>query len=427
MRPPQPTALPLFAFICACLLGLAAQAQDREEKPVGQVRWALASEDLVGRDGEQPGPAGGSVPHAEANHAIEPVAVPAEKPTPSQRLARVLGSATLSGSLDVHYGFNFNQPAARSLAPLDAPANQFALNLAELMLDRPAEAAKHRLGYRVAFTFGQAMDPINAGAPGDPALARYLKEAYFSYRAPVGSGLNLDLGRFVTPAGAEVIESKDDWNHSRGLLFTYAIPFSHVGLRARYAFNSRYSLTAYVVNGWNNLADNNRGKTLGASFAWTPSPRFGITQSYLAGPETRRSNAHWRQLSDTVVTYSPSAKLSLMLNHDYGRGDFLPGGLHPVFWTGAGGYARYRFSPRYAIATRYEYYDDHEGFTTGTPQHLHEVTQTVERLFPHSLLARVEFRHDWSSAPAFHKGLTPVDGQTSLAAGLVYQFSTAKQ
>ncbi len=365
------------------------------------------------------------MPEAEAARA--PVAAQPAKPSPSRRLARLLGSATLSGSLDVSYGFNFNQPAGPSAGSLDALANPFALNLAELMLDRPAEAEKHRVGYRIAFGFGQAMDAVYAGDPGDPAVARYLKEAYLSYLAPLGRGLTLDLGRFVTPAGAEVIESNDDWNHSRGLLFTYAMPFSHVGLRAKYAFNNRYSLTGYVVNGWNNLVDNNRGKTVGMSFAWNPSKRFGIAQSYLAGPESCRSNAHWRQLSDSVLSYSPTAKLSLMLSYDYGRGDFLPGGTHPVFWTGAAGYVRYAFRSRYAIATRYEYYDDHDGFTTGTPQHLHEVTQTVERLFRQSLLARVEFRQDWSSAPSFHQGITLVGGQTTLAGSLAYRFATPKR
>jgi hypothetical protein len=62
-------------------------------------------------------------------------------------------------------------------------------------------------------------------------------------------------GRFVAPLGFEVIEINDDWNCSRGLLFTYAIPFCHMGLRARYAFSDKYSLTGYLVDGWNNVVN----------------------------------------------------------------------------------------------------------------------------------------------------------------------------
>jgi len=41
----------------------------------------------------------------------------------------------------------------------------------------------------------------------------------------VGSGLAI-------PAGAEVIESNANWNYSRSLLFSWAIPYYHMGFRA---------------------------------------------------------------------------------------------------------------------------------------------------------------------------------------------------
>ena len=37
----------------------------------------------------------------------------------------------------------------------------------------------------------------------------------------------MDFGKFVTSAGAEVIEAKDNWNYSRSLLFVNAIPYLH--------------------------------------------------------------------------------------------------------------------------------------------------------------------------------------------------------
>jgi len=39
-------------------------------------------------------------------------------------------------------------------------------------------------------------------------------------------------GKFVTLAGAEVINSTLDTNYSRSILFGYAIPFSHTGARS---------------------------------------------------------------------------------------------------------------------------------------------------------------------------------------------------
>ena len=141
----------------------------------------------------------------------------------------------MSGFVDTYYGQNFNNPASRTntLRAFDLSTNQFGLNLVELVADRQPDANNSRTGYHIALGFGQAMNVVNSTDPGGLGFGQYLKEAYFSYLAPVGKGLQVDAGKFVTPHGAEVIETKDNWNYSRGLLFSYAIPFYHFGVRAK--------------------------------------------------------------------------------------------------------------------------------------------------------------------------------------------------
>ena len=358
-------------------------------------------------------------------------ATPAASP-PS--LAGLLGPTSLSGFVDVYYGENFNNPAsqANSLRFFDGATNQFGLNLMELVVDKAPDPSNSRTGYHVALGFGQAMNAVNGSEPKSGlGFDQYLKEAYFSYLAPVGKGLQIDVGKFVTPHGAEVIETKDNWNYSRGLLFSYAIPYYHFGARAKYTFNDKYAITGFFVNGWNNVVDNNTGKTYGMGFSWNPNKKFGIAQNYMAGPEQSNLNATWRQLSDTVITYSPNGKLSFILNGDYGRGDRITDVTTntlsaPVFWTGVAGYVRYAFSSNAAFSTRYEYYDDHDGFTTGTllPTHLREFTTTFERLMAHHIISRFEYRRDMSNQPVFLKGSNPVLDQNTLTAGLVFTFDS---
>lgn len=355
--------------------------------------------------------------------------------TPPPSLAGLLGPTTLSGFVDMYYGQNFNNPAnqANSLRFFDGATNQFGLNLVELVVDKTPDPKNSRTGYHVALGFGQAMNVVNGSEPkAGLGFDQYLKEAYFSYLAPVGKGLQVDVGKFVTPHGAEVIETKDNWNYTRGLLFSYAIPYYHFGMRAKYAFNDKYSLTGYFVNGWNNVVDNNTGKTYGMSFGWNPNKKFGLVQNYMAGPEQNNVNSSWRQISDTVITYSPNSKLSFMVNGDYGRGDrFITNTetntlSHPVFWTGVAGYVKYAFNGTSALSTRYEYYDDHDGFTTGTfvPTHFNEFTNTFERLLAHHIISRFEFRRDMSSQPVFLKGSNPVFAQNTLTGGLVFVFDS---
>jgi hypothetical protein len=374
---------------------------------------------------ESSAPSAAPTPSLLASSSPDPPAATPAAPSPPPA-GGWPASLDLKAFVDGYYNYNFNQPRPRvsSLRAFDGPSNQFALNLIELTLAKSPDATNSRLGFNLTLGYGNAMNVVNSTDPGGLGFAQYLKEAYFSYLAPVGKGLLVDFGKFVTQHGAEVIESKDNWNYSRGLLFTYAIPFYHFGLRAKYAFSDKYQVTGYLVNGWNNIVDNNTGKTFGVQVGWNPTKKLAVVQNYMLGPEQPANNQNLRQLTDTVVTYSPTTRLSLMLNYDYGRGDRIAGLPRPVWWSGAAGYARYAFSSRYAVATRYEYYDDHDGFTTGAVQHLNEFTGTFERLIAGHLITRLEFRRDISNQPSFLKGNLPVSGQNTMAGGLIFVFDS---
>lgn len=381
----------------------------------------------------EPGASTLAVASPEPNpvQAATSATTPATPPAPT--IAGLLGPTTLSGFVDGYYGYNSNQPADRTngFRSFEGASNQFALNMIELVADKPADNAS-RVGYHVALGFGQAMNAVNGSESG---FAQYLKEGYMEYMAPVGSGLQINFGKFVTPAGAEVIETKDNWNYTRGILFSWAIPYFHFGLSAKYAFNSKVALTGYLVNGWNDTVDNNSGKTTGFSLAITPNSKFSIIQNYLVGPEQPNDNKDLRQLSDTVVTFSPTAKLSLMANYDYGH-DTPMGSPTSVHWSGIAGYIKYAPNDKWAIATRGEYFNDADDFATGAVSpvtgiafpnnHMSEFTATFQRMLAGKIISRLEFRRDMSDYPIFERrtGLQ-TDAQNTITVGLVYAFSSA--
>ena len=69
----------------------------------------------------------------------------------------------------------------------------------------------------------------------------------------------------------------------RGLLFGYAIPFTHTGIRAGYQLTD--SLAGYlgINNGWDNVKDNNRGKSVEASLGWTASDKLSFCLAGMYG------------------------------------------------------------------------------------------------------------------------------------------------
>lgn len=375
-----------------------------------------------------PAPAPATAAAAPASAVVATPAAAAPAPT---GLAGLLGPTTISGFVDTYYGFNSNHPPNRqnNLRNFDINTNQFGLNMIELIADKAVDPT-NRVGYHVAVGFGQAMNAVNSASPTELGFDQYLKEGYIEYLAPIGKGLQINVGKFVTPAGAEVIESKDNWNYSRSLLFAWAIPYFHFGASAKYAFNPKFAVTTYLVNGWNNTVDNNTGKTAGFSAAWTPNAKFSITETYLGGPEQTNDNSDFRHLTDTVITYNPTPKISLMANYDYGHEDIGAAQEKPYSvakWSGLAGYAKYAPNDKWAFALRGEYFDDNQGWTTGTAQELNEFTATVQRMISTKIISRLEFRRDSTNSRTFLRGPDGegVAGQNTVALGFVYAFSSA--
>ena len=407
---------------------------------------------------------GGITPNAPADEA------------PKVNLAGLLGPVTLSGFGDVYYGYDPNHPYNNmaGLRSFETPTNGFNFNMAELILDKAPDAttAEGRLGYHVSAGYGYAAKVINGtdnSGFGDGSNF-FLKEAYLDYIAPLGKGLTITVGKFVTPMGAEVIESNANWNYSRGLLFDYAIPFFHFGASAKYAFNSKWAITGYLVNGWNNTIINHvpttstgssilgdsTGLTYGASLAFTPNAKWSVTENYFAGPvlgaysdRTGTALTDWKQISDTVIAYTPNTKWAFQVNGDYGFGPryyseceddsivkpqviFSCSKPSPaVDWWGVAGYAKYTWTPKTNFAVRYEYFDDPQGYvglTDGDRGWAQEVTGTYLYNVTSAFLFRAEYRYDFASHPIFPQSISnekSVKEQNTATLGFVYTFSSA--
>jgi hypothetical protein len=284
-----------------------------------------------------------------------------------------------------------------------------------------APSADQRAGYKVKLNFGHAATLINAYEPSGADALKNFEEGFVSYLAPVGKGLQFDVGKFVTQHGAEVIEAKDNWNYSRSLLFALAIPYYHTGVRATYTLNDKVSVMGALVNGWNDFKDNNSGKTIGAQVAIKPVAALSIVQNYMTGPEQAHDNGNWRQLSDSIVTYTVTPALSLMANYDYGHDTIAGISGH---WQGVAGYAKYQANNRITLSPRFEVYDDPSGLTTGTAQTLKEMTGTVEVKALENLLCRIEYRTDFSDQAVFTNSAgESKKTQTSIGVGVLYSLS----
>jgi hypothetical protein len=200
-----------------------------------------------------------------------------------------------------------------------------------------------------------------------------------------------------------------------------------MGLRAKYAFNNKVSVMAMVVNGWNNVEENNGRKTFGLMLGLNPTSKLSIMQNFMIGPEQSNDDYNNRGLSDTTVMYTFNPQWAVMANYDYGYDRVMAGpGVH---WQGLAAYLRFSPTKKWAFSPRYEWFNDHDGFSTGVAQNVKEFTMTGEYKLRPSLVTRFEVRRDWSDQLFFPKSDPAVfsKSQTTVLAGLIWTFGTREQ
>lgn len=367
---------------------------------------------------------------------------------------------TINGFASVSYTWNFNDPLdhLNQLRAFDYDHNSIRVDGAELVVQKPV-ANRGDWGFRVDVAFG-AVANIGAarGLFRDPATGKAgdidLQQVFASYIIPVGHGLRLDVGKFVTPVGAEFIDGYDGYNDnfSRSLLFAYAIPFTHTGLKLSYSFDDYFSAMVMVINGWDNVVDNNAAKSFGVALTINPWSKLTMYVNYIGGPERDGDNADFRHLVDFGAVLKASKRLTVTVNADWGldsnaiapvpaaamiptgsmpmpavdAGDTnaaVSGPPHNAQWVGVAAYLRAQLTTRFALIGRGELFWDLDGYRTGTAQRVIEGTLTPEVRVTDGLLFRGEFRIDGSDHSVFERQ----DGgsrhyQPTLALDAIYTF-----
>ena len=288
------------------------------------------------------------------------------------------------------------------------------LNAAEITLERDGP----RFGLRLDTGYGEMFRIMNLPDPwGGPN--RYVSQAYFTYKPVRDSGLRLDVGKFYTSMGAEGPETYNNFNYSRSLLYVLGEPYYHFGFRALIAVTKSFTFGAQLVNGCNDVRDNNSGKTVVLTSSLSRK-RWGWSQTYMVGPEKPGTNAGPRNSYDSVLTLTPANWAAAYVEALWAR----ERGISVNRWSGLAAAVKFSPAKKWSFSPRLERFNDSTGFNTGTPQHLMEATATVEYQAAKVLVARWEFRRDWSDQATFDRGSVPhaSKNQTTFLLGLTYIF-----
>lgn len=360
--------------------------------------------------------------------------VPAGGPEKPGGLLRAVEDIHVGGYIDTQFDQNFSKETTNAggntLRVFDRNQDSFTLNQAKIYFEKKANP-EGGAGFRLDMLMGEDARVIDAGSGVDRVLS--FEQAYAEVVAPLNffkdsrilpHSVNLKAGRFVTLAGAEVIDSPGNWNISRSFMFGYAIPFTHTGLRSNFGlFNDFLSVTLGINNGWDNGIDNNQWKTTEGAVSFSPIKNVTVISSLYFGPENARQAGHKRYLSSNVITWDVTPKFSLMGDLDFGTERRVPGldgkDFKDALWHGYAGYAKYKLTDKLAGVYRIELFRDQDLFRTGLDGELWGQTFTLEYKVFRDLIARLEYRLDRSNDAEIFNGRA---SQSTVGGQLIYNF-----
>ena len=390
-------------------------------------------------------------------HAEDPPAAPAPAAAPADPPIFSIWGFDLTGYVDVGYtklsgrgAFNATPtgPAVTVGGPdrvFDYRRNSLDLHQVALTL---ANQPKEGFGGLVNLTLGKDADVIAAYktgpsrgdgcnlATGQSNTGSCRKTGYDFTQAFVQYATGpatVIAGKYVTLAGAEVINSTADSNFSRSILFGYAIPFSHTGVRLSYGASDTLTLIGGVNNGWDDLKDTNSSKTIELGVSFAPVKEFSLGGQVYSGKERvggliNTGPEGTRNLFDAVATFNATDALTLVLNYDYGTqanaSSVAATGANKAKWSGWAGYVNYQIDEKWKLSLRGEYFNDSDGYRTGIAQKWKEATLTVAYTPIKNLELRGEIRGDRSNTLAFINSdeVSASKGQRSVGLEAIYKF-----
>ncbi|HEU4340971.1 MAG TPA: outer membrane beta-barrel protein [Candidatus Binatia bacterium] len=346
-------------------------------------------------------------------------------------LEKALGIG-ISGYVDTGFNWSSNHPKnPRNITGryFDKDYAKLVFNDLHLAVEKPEK--DWGVGFRISGDFGRTGELLREATLWGKTLHREpsaeLREAFLTTTIPLGEGLQVKGGLFVTTLGTEIIPNPGAYNDniSRSFLFNFGIPLRHLGMLFSYPVHKMVGLTAGVVTGWDNPRDNNGQPSFLGGISFTPVEAFSLASNLIYGPEQTHNSGNKRFTWSNVATIKPIDPLALLVEYTYGREENVTPGGRDGRWQGLAAIASYNWTDRFNTALRGEVFEDSDGVRTavGRDVSLAEVTVTGSYKFTKMFLGRAEVRQDWADRRFYKRGSSNTDKeQTTFALQLIYTY-----
>jgi hypothetical protein len=200
---------------------------------------------------------------------------------------------------------------------------------------------------------------VAANYAAEDQVFKHIFEAYAGFRPFANAWL--DAGIFSSHIGFESAISKDNWTLTRSLMAENS-PYYEAGGRFTYEVSDELTLTALVLNGWQNIRENNQAKAIGTQIQWQLTEKLLINSSTFYGNEQPQGLVRRRRyFHDFYADYAATDQLSLALVFDVGKQENEQRGAKADTWHTGAAFVRYQFAEKWTAAARAEYYKADRG------------------------------------------------------------------
>jgi len=272
-----------------------------------------------------------------------------------------------SGYLETYYGYDFNKSADHNRPGFiysHNRANEVNLNLGFIKAAYDSSSIRANLAV-MAGTYA------NANLAAEPGVLKNIFEANAGVKLSKTENLWIDAGIFSSHIGFEGAISKDCWVLTRNIA-SENTPYYESGAKITYGTkDGKLTATLLYLNGWQRITrvDGNNKPAGGLQLAWKPTDKITVNYSNYLGTEGADSVRVNRLYHNIYGVFQLTNEFGITLGFDYGTQQKVKGSSEKNEILSPVAIAQYKFAPKWAVAGRFEYYEDKNGIfiSTGTP------------------------------------------------------------
>ncbi|PIQ97199.1 MAG: hypothetical protein COV67_05475 [Nitrospinae bacterium CG11_big_fil_rev_8_21_14_0_20_56_8] len=244
--------------------------------------------------------------------------------------------------------------------------------------------------------------------------------------APVGNGIDFNIGKFNSPVSFEQEDAPLLLQASHSLTYQFGSPAKMSGVLITYPIQENLEIRGAVYNGWDRNAgdgDNNKVPSFMVQVGYAPTQWADFRFSFLRGAEVSNNEDDHRNVWDLVATLTPGRNwiVGIEANYGFDENQSNQAGGGPAEWYTGQVTVHRDFTRNFGTTVRYSIFDDRDGHPdihSRAKRTMNEITiAPVFHISPeflgylgfgviprtqHMLSGidlRLEYRYDWINEP----------------------------